>query len=93
VISLEMIRLTTWQGRDLDKLFVDQTHVDHYQPQLFGKKRKSGQSKHILVIGSKFLVAENLNSRFRNLNWSVTKYLLRQAQDFGLTDYRALLSE
>jgi hypothetical protein len=68
VISLEIIRLMNWQGKDLDQLFLDPSHVYHYQPQLFDKKRKSGQSKHILVIGPKSLVADNLNSRFRNFN-------------------------
>jgi hypothetical protein len=68
VLSLEMIRLMSWHSKDLDQLFVDQSHVYHYQPQLFGKIRKSGQSKRILVIGPRFLAADNLNSVFRNLN-------------------------
>jgi hypothetical protein len=68
VISLEIIRLMSWQGRDLQELFVDQSYVYQYQPQLFGKIQKSGQYKNIYVIGPKFLVADNLNSGFHNLN-------------------------
>jgi hypothetical protein len=44
VISLEMIRLRNWQGRDLDLLFVDQSHV------YTEKHNRLGHTKNKLVL-------------------------------------------